>query len=576
MSEFLAAIREQVRRTPDRVALVGGRETLTYQQLWQTSAGLAGRLAEVGAGPGRTVGLYLPQGLSVIVGVFASLRVGSAWAVVEPGRPVVRLKSLLENTDCAAVVHAGQKPPFGEKLVDYQESGQAADVVVDGGAAAYLVFTSGTTGQPKAAMISRANLDAAIAGLKTTYGERTVALSAMSVSFDALLGSLFVTLSTGGTFVLPDARELLDPIAMADLAAEHRITRFEAVPSFYQLLLDRANGLPDSIETVLLGGEVLTPALVGHHRAVLPNARLLNAYGPTETTIACTLHEVRENPGITVPIGPGLPGTTVHVMDDQLQPVPPGQIGELYVGGDYVGLGYAGDPRQTAHRFVAAPDGTRMYRTGDLAAVGPAGALTFHGRVDDQVKIRGVRIELGEIEHVLQTHNEVRQAAVIRDGEGVVAFVAGTASNADLRAHCAKHLIEQAIPGIFVSVERIPLTQNGKADRNALRSFIPATPDAVPAVLGWTKQQCEVAAEWAAVLRHHDAGLRDRFWQVGGTSLKLMDLYERLDTRWPGRLRVGELFELDTIEAQAAAIESRASGPDRSAQRTAPMFRLEV
>jgi amino acid adenylation domain-containing protein len=527
--------------------------------------------------------------MAAAVGMIAALRSGAAWAVVEPGQPGARLDSLLDRTDCAAIVHSGQAPA-GDRLpvlIDYATSGapDACEVPADGRHPAYLVFTSGTTGQPKAVVISRANLDAAIAGRVESYGPAPICLSAMSVSFDGLIGTLFAALAGGGTLVVPDARQLRDPVAVAELAARHRVTHIDAVPSFYQLLLDQAELLPSSVTTVALGGEVVPPALVERHRTALPQARLLNEYGPTETTISCTLHPIAGTPKRTVPIGRPLHGATAQVLDERLRPVPQGQIGELYVGGDYVGLGYAGAPGDTAERFVADPRrrGGRMYRTGDLVTVGQTGELAFHGRVDDQVKVRGVRVELGEIEHVLRRHHSVRQAVVIRDDDSIAAFVVGTASSVELRAHCTEYLIEQAIPATFVTVAQIPLTHNGKTDREALRSLVPVTAGAVPARPGWTATHHAVATEWATVLRHHDAGLADRFWQVGGTSLKLMDLYERLDARWPGLLRVGELFELDTIGAQADAIASRAAN-DRAgdrpggnrAQPPSPMFRLEV
>ncbi|HWO65165.1 MAG TPA: amino acid adenylation domain-containing protein [Umezawaea sp.] len=591
MSEALEAVERHARRGPDDAALVVGGEVLTYRELVDTAAELAGRLAAVGAGPGRTVVLHLPQGMAALVGMVAVLRTGAAWTVVEPGHPAVRLDSALAVADCAAVVHLGDvggplgavdRPP---PLVDFAARGPLTPVppvVADGRHPAYLVLTSGTTGRPKAVVISRANLDVAIAGHTGLYGPAPVFMPVMSVSFDGVLSALFSALGTGGTVVVPDARELRDPVAVAHLAARHRITHSFTVPSFHHLLLDRADLLPDSLDLCLVGGEAVTPALVERHRAALPGTRLVNVYGPTETSIICTAHPVVGSPKRTVPIGRPFDRATARVLDARLRPLPPGRIGELYIGGEYVGPGYAHDPGRTAERFVADPhgDGTTMYRTGDLARVDQSGELEFHGRTDDQVKVRGTRVELGEVEHVVQGHDGVRQAAVVvAPDAGLVAFVvpvdADRALGERLRAWCALHLLDQAVPAVFVPVERIPLTHNGKADRAALRALVPATtPDPAAVDEGWTERQREVAAEWGAVLRHHDAGLRDTFWHAGGTSLKLMDLYERLDARWPGALRVGELFEFDTIEAQAAAVAARAEGDGPGAP--APTFRFEV
>ncbi|MFD1539473.1 non-ribosomal peptide synthetase [Nonomuraea guangzhouensis] len=565
--DILRRLAGQVRRTPGRTALIAGGESMTYRRLADVTEELAGRM--VGAGPGRTVALHLPQGMAALVGMLATLRAGAAWVVVEPGHPAVRLRAVLDSTDCAAIVHlpGADVPAQGPTLIDYTARGPGGAVAsrtVDGRHPAYLVLTSGTTGRPKTVAISRSNLDVAIADHVGLYGPAPVFLPAMSVSFDGVLTVLFATLVSGGTVVLPDARELRDPVAVSTLANQHRITHLFAVPSFYDQLLGRAEPLPDSLAMAFIGGEVVTPALVEQHRTALPGARLMNVYGPAETSMVCTAHQVLGSPKRTVPIGRAFAGVVTRVLDERLRPVPPGRIGELYIGGGYVGLGYAGAPVSTAERFVADPHGhgARMYRTGDLAAVNPDGELEFHGRTDDQVKVRGVRVELAEIEHVVRGHDAVRQAAVLTTADhGVVAFVVPAGEDgqvgARLRAFCAERLIEQAVPALFVPVDRIPLTHNGKIDRSALLTMIPATS---PGTIPGTEAQRQVAAEWGAVLRHHDFGPHDNFWRVGGTSMKLMDLYERLDARWPGVFRIGELFDLDTIEAQADAVATRTGG----------------
>jgi hypothetical protein len=251
------------------------------------------------------------------------------------------------------------------------------------------------------------------------------------------------------------------------------------------------------------------------------------------------------------------------VLDERLRVVPDGVIGELYIGG-FVAVGYAARPELTAQRFIADPDaghpGERLYRTGDLARVNDRGELEFHGRVDHQVKIRGSRVELGEVESVLEEHPAVRQAVVVVQDGGLAAFLI-TDDGTDrpetlaLREFCRPHLMEQAIPERFEWIDRMPVTATGKADRTALAHRVPVRPTPVaPDRSQWSELQNAVASIWSEVLGHDECGQQDNFFMVGGTSLKLIDLFERLDEQWPGAIDVAALFDLATIEKQAAAI----------------------
>ncbi|HEX6343526.1 AMP-binding protein [Umezawaea sp.] len=397
MSEALEAIERQARRGPDSPALVVGEQVLTYRSLVDTAAELAGRLVAAGVEPGTAVVLFLPQGAAALVGVLATLRAGASFAVVDPDHPAERLDSVLEVADCAAIVHLGavrgplrdvERPP---PLVEFTARGRSRPdrpVAADGRHPAYLLHTPVPAGRPKTIVITRSNLDAAITGHTTLYGPAPVVLPALPVSDDGVLGALFATLASGGTLVLPDARELADPRAVAALATRHRTTHLLTTPSSHHRLLDRADLLPATLDLCLLHGEPVTPDLVARHRASLPRTRVTTVHGPAEATIACLAHAVTGSPKWTIPLGRPLAGTTILVLDPHLRPVPPGEVGELYVGGAAVGPGYACDPGRTAERFVANPagDGTTVYRTGDLVSVDPTGTVVFHGRATTPIK----------------------------------------------------------------------------------------------------------------------------------------------------------------------------------------------
>jgi amino acid adenylation domain-containing protein len=571
----------QALRSPGTVALVVGRRSLTYGELERASAELAGRLRAHGAGPGSTICLHLHQSAQTVIGMLAALRIGAGWVVIEPDHPASRLRTLLADVDRVVVVRSGEPAaeyPVWTEVVDVDAVGETSVQVVpvSAQAPAYLVFTSGSTGTPKAVVVSREQLAMTVAARDVWCRPgRPVFLLVMSMSFDGAIGDLFWTLGQGGTTVFPDRDQLPNPVEVARLAATHGASHTFVVPSFYRLLLDHADDLA-SLAVAVVGGEACTAELARRHRETLPHTELFNIYGPTETVVSCTVQRV-DTSAPTVPIGKPCPGARAHVLDERLRPTPDGEIGELYISG-FVAMGYAARPALTAERFVADPAGrrgARMYRTGDLASVNDRGELEFHGRVDHQVKIRGSRVELGEVEHVLEDHPVVRQAVVVARDARLVAFLVPEPgvewpSTLKLRDFCREHLMDQAIPERFERIERLPVTATGKADRTALAQRIPHEPGPCgPDRPRWSAVQVAVADAWAAVLGHAECDLDDNFFVVGGTSLKLIDLYERLDERWPGAIEIAELFDLVTIGKQAEAVVRGAGAgePARSGTR---------
>ncbi|MFC9607064.1 amino acid adenylation domain-containing protein [Streptomyces niveus] len=605
---LLDAFLAQASRVPLATALVIGDTSLSYRDLADASAGLATLLRKAGARTGTTVCLRLEQSAVAVVAVLAALRVGAAWAALEPDLPVARLRALLNDTDCAVVIgtrddHDLAGLPDTPPLLAAEDLDLAALAVAGAGAAedeapaiaetapAYLIYTSGSSGPPKGVLVSRGQLADSVRPRGGVYGtDPSVFLMAMRLSFDGMLAGMFWSFSHGHTVLLPTARELRLAPEFVLLARRHRATHLVVVPSYYRLLLADPGRLPDTLRVVVVAGEVCTPELVASHRAQLPGARLANEYGPTETVVSCTVED-RPDPAVErVPIGRPWPGATAHVLDDKLREVADGETGELYIGGAFVALGYARAPGATAERFIASPfgpPGARLYRTGDLARRDERGALHYHGRTDQQVKIRGARVELGDVEAAIEAHPAVDQAVVVctgpaADAPTLTAFLTPAPGRTppdprELRRHCRLHLVEQALPTSFVPTDRMPLTSTGKVDRTALAALVPAAGEHPPRPRdddGWTHLQSVLRTVWADVLGHPDAGTDDNFFGLGGNSLKVLELYSALEERWPGTVRAGELFDLTTIAAQARAIGERVGGGSAdTAEQTPPAAR---
>lgn len=507
-ADLLAGLLRQIDRVPDRVAVAVGARSLTYGEFGCVTADLGARLIEAGVRPGQVVLLYLRQSLHTVVGMIAALRAGAAWCVVEPGHPVRAIRALAGDVELGAIVVSSAEPVtspaelsavFGDYLVapiiaidrvtPRAVPADARARAVSPHAPAYVMATSGSTGAPKAVVVSRANLAALIAGRTYLYrDDKLVTLTAMRMTWDGALSAAAWAFTVGGTNIFPDHRQLPDADAVAGLARSWRANHLAATPSFYRLLLPHLSDLPQPVHTVALGGEPLPPSLAQRHRATLPDTTLINEYGPTEGTVTCVWHTVTVDSGPVVPIGRPVPGATAYLLGADLTPVPPGTVGELYLGGPQITLGYANRPAGTAVRFVADPFATgspgRLYRTGDLARIGPTGEIEFHGRDDGQVKVRGVRIERHAVEAILENHPAVRQAAVlvVADAEHSATLAAFwvpgdpsvTPHVRELFAFCAERLPATAVPARFIRIDRLPLAPSGKLDEAALRALSPS------------------------------------------------------------------------------------------------------
>ncbi|MET8982232.1 amino acid adenylation domain-containing protein [Streptomyces sp. NPDC004539] len=571
-------IEAQVARTPDAPAVVFGTYELSYAELDARADRLAQRLAALGAGPERYVAVLLPMSEDIPVTLLAAWKAGAGYLPLDPAHPAERLAFMLEDIAPAVVVTSPELADTVRSLTD------APVILADAAGdpwplsaerrpeqAAFVIFTSGSTGRPKAVVVEHRSLVAYLAWATHEYESlRERVLVHSPVSFDLTATGLFGPLISGGTVELvrwnasgpdPDAR-----VTRPDFV--------KATPSHLHLL----GAVPEEYSPagqLVLGGESLLGDVLDAWRAGHPEVTVLNEYGPTETTVGCSLFRIA--PGDPVPPGVitiGTPAwnTRMYVLDALLRPAPIGTAGELYVAGDLVTRGYHGRPGLTAGRFVAdpyGPPGARMYRTGDLGRWTAAGLLEFVSRVDDQVKIRGFRIELGEVEAVLTAQPGIDAAAVVvrEDTPGdkrLVAYVVPEpgrpADPATLRAAAAKALPDYMVPAAFVVLDVLPLTPNGKIARKALPApGLDAEGTGRPPADGIERR---VADLFADVLGLPVPGADDNFFRLGGHSLLVARLVNRVRAELGAELSIREAFEHATVSGLAALLAGRVSGAE--------------
>ena len=561
----------QAERTPEAVAIVHGRERWTYRELNDRAARLARQLRRLGAGPEVRVGICLERSPDLIAALLATLAAGGAYVPLDPAYPAERLSYMLRDSGAALLLTQqsllGRVAGLAPRVftVDGEQDAPPAPdapAFADPGQLAYVIYTSGSTGRPKGVMIPHRNAVNRIAWAQQAFPARDLAgvLAATSVCFDLSVFEIFVPLSCGGTVILAD-----NALALPGLPAAGEVTLVNTVPSAIAELV-RSGRFPASVRTVNLAGEPLKGSLVREVYARSGAERIFNLYGPTEDTTYSTGCAVD---GEGDPrIGRPLPGTRALVLDADLRLLPLGAPGGLYLGGSGLARGYLGRPDLTAASFLPdpyAPAGSRLYRTGDLARWRPDGSLEFLGRLDHQVKVRGFRIELGEIETALCELPAVREAAVLALGQGVhrrlSAFVAlaeeATAGAPELRQALRERLPEPMVPAAWHFLPALPLSANGKIDRRALSRLGsepgPGAGDG-PATPPQTAMEQQVAAAWRDVLGLAQVGRHDNFFDLGGHSLLLLRLQERLRASLDREIPLVDLFRHPTVEALARSL----------------------
>ncbi|MEM6448900.1 MAG: amino acid adenylation domain-containing protein [Cyanobacteria bacterium P01_D01_bin.105] len=592
----------QVNQAPDAIAVVGETERLTYAQFNQRVNQLANFLRQKGVGVGDLVGVQLQRSPDAIIAFLAVLQAGGAYVPIDPSYPQARRSYILRDsqakvvlTDDAAVAQAVTSddsiarnmtseivliPEQREAIAQCEAT--APDVTIGPDDIAYVIYTSGTTGNPKGVMVRHEGLvNHAVAmarAFEMTPADRMLQFS--SISFDIIVEELYPTLISGAALVLRPESIATSFTDFIQFTREQKITILDLPTAFWHELvggLARSTQLTlsECIRLVIVGGEKASRAIYAQWYSMVGDyPRWLNTYGPTETTVSATLYDpIRENFDLSreLPIGRAIENVETHVLNERLAPVDPGEPGELYIGGPGLARGYLNKPDKTAAAFVSHPSDTnqRLYKTGDIVRQLPDGNLDFVGRADFQVKIRGFRIELGEIQSCLEGYQAIEQNIVIarEDTPGdkqLVAYVVlkdkplqdiprtdDNASNtAEIKAFLQAHLPAYMVPSAIVVLPELPKNTNGKIDRKALPA--PTQQDAHRhLVLPRTSLEKQMVAIWQSTLETDAVGITDNFFELGGNSLKVMRLFNQLESLFEQRLPLVEIFATPTIEKMA-------------------------
>ncbi|MFI6303358.1 amino acid adenylation domain-containing protein [Amycolatopsis thailandensis] len=553
----------QVRRAPEAEAVISGGAALTYRELDARADHVALELTALGVGPEHRVGVLMPISADLVAVILGVLKAGGAYVPADPGHPDERLRRVFADSGVSAIVVPGEEASRARNLfpsaavweLAIPDRAEASDVPsrVTGDNAAYVLYTSGSTGLPRGVVVPQR----AVAGLAldSCWGDahRRVLLHSPP-SFDASTYELWVPLLRGGTVVI-GTPGLLDTALLAGDIAKYGVTGLWLTAGLFALMSEERPDCFGDVEQVWTGGDVVSAAAVRRLLAAHPGLRIVNGYGPTETTTFATRYFVGGPPVNGVPIGGPMDDSGLRVLDARLRPVPPGVPGELYVSGPGLARGYTGQPGASASRFVGdpfGPPGSRMYRTGDVVRWNRAGELEFVGRADDQVKIRGFRVEPGEAEAVLAAAPDVAQAVVVvhedATGRRLISYVVPAKGDIDvvrLRAHLADRLPEYLVPSVVV-LDRLPLTANGKLDRAALPA-LESTVDFVPESTSDGEREILLCGLFAEVLGRPQVRVDDDFFDLGGHSLLATSLISRVRAALGVELPVRALFDAPTV-----------------------------
>ena len=571
-----ALVAAQAARRPDRIAVVDAAtgESLTYGELAAAAGRLAGALRRAGAGAEARVGIELPRSTLLVVAMLAVLEAGAAYVPLDPDLPAARREELARaagltlrlDREAAARLAAAADPHPGALPPPLPA------------AAAYVVFTSGSTGAPKGVAVSHAAL-AWYAGTGPGvygFGADEVVLQLAALGFDTSVEEIFCTLAHGARLVLRDAAAAASVAALYRLAERHQLTSLHPPTALWHEMAAEPLAVPPAVRRVVIGGEAPLPDRVeAWQRRHRGRPRLFNSYGPTEATVVAAALELPAGGAggaADVPLGCPVPGAEIYLLDEALQPVPPGMAGELYLGGPGVVRGYLGQAGETARRFLphpfAAVPGERLYRTGDRARRRADGALIFRGRLDEQVKIRGFRVEPREAEMALAALPGVRAAAVVtRAGPGGApllvgyAVLAAPATAGELRAALAARLPDYLVPARLVVRDELPRLPSGKLDRRALAALPLAAEAAAAAGAAAGDAAEELLQEiWSEVLGLRPLPRDASFIELGGHSLLATQVVSRVRQAFGVELPVRELFEAPTVAGLARRLAGWRAG----------------
>ncbi|MBD2329075.1 polyketide synthase [Alkalinema sp. FACHB-956] len=576
----------QVGHQPDAVAVILPSSTesdeihLSYRELNDRANCLAQQLQVLGVTTETFVAIAMDRSIELMVAILGVLKAGGVYVPLDPAYPTDRLAFMLEDSQAPVLLtqsHLRDRlPPTQAQIfcldagwgVDAPPNSQAPEVPIAAENLAYVNYTSGSTGRPKGVAIPhRAVLRLVFGATYTPLDGQQTFLQLAPVSFDAATLEIWGALLHGSRCVLYPENGLPDPQTLGQIIRDYRITTMWLTAALFNTIVTEAPETLQGVKELLTGGEALSVAHIRQAQTLLPDTQLINGYGPTEsTTFTCCYRIPRPlDPAWTsIPIGTPIGNTQVYVLDDQMQPVAMGAVGELYIGGDGLARGYLNRPDLTTERFVPNPfqadPQAKLYKTGDLVRHLSDGNLEFIGRTDHQVKIRGYRIELGEIETVLSQQPGVRDAIVLvredRPGDKqLVAYLTAQPQQIleipTIRAALQNQLADYMVPGAIVILDKIPLTPNGKADRRALPKPERSTPvSSLVRAKNVTEQQ--LVELWSEILGLSQVSVDENFCDLGGTSLLGLQLVTRIQKQFNLDLRAVKLYQYPTIRSLAA------------------------
>jgi amino acid adenylation domain-containing protein len=587
-------IEAQSRRTPEAAALAFESQRMTYRELDRRANRLAAYLRRLGAGPEARVGLFVERSMELMVGILAVLKAGAAYVPIDTAYPRERLAFMLGDAGVKLVLsQAGLEaklPASDARTVrmdefDWQGDADApGDVGVRPEHLAYVIYTSGSTGVPKGVCIEHRNIVHYVLGVAQRLQLEAGMTHATVSTIAADLGNtvIFPALVTGGCLHLIAQERTESQALLAEYFRRERVDVLKIVPSHLAAL--QSVSRPEEVmpaRRLVLGGEASRLDWIERLRAAAPQCAIYNHYGPTETTVGVLTYRLESQlpptQSRTLPLGRPLPDTSIYLLDGQGQPVPAGEKGEICIGGHGVARGYLNRPELTAEKFVPDPfsadPGARMYRTGDLGRSLPGGDIEFCGRGDHQVKLNGYRVELGEIEAALREQGEVQEAVVLvrEDAAGEKQLVGYVASKpaapfmeglnaALLREHLKARLPHYMVPSAFVLMENLPLTANGKIDRQALAAMSVDSPArGADYVAPRTATEQTLASIWSELLKVDEVGIHDDVFDLGAHSLLAMKALTQIREAFRVNLVLRNLFEQPSVAQLAPVIDGLAS-----------------
>jgi amino acid adenylation domain-containing protein len=570
---------EQVRRTPENVALVFQGEELTYRSLNRRANHLASHLKVLGVGPEVRVGLCVERSPEMVIGLLAILKAGGAYVPLDPHYPAGRLAYMVQDAQTPVLVmqpeFAGLAAGSRSRIVVLDENwaheSDLADIHLHSLAEmehlAYVIYTSGSTGKPKGVMVSHRAISNHLQWRQRVYplSVHDRFLHKASLSFDISAWEILAPLLAGARLIMAAPGMQQDSAYLADLMVHAGVTVAHFNPSMLRAVLEEpAIRKCHTLQRVFCGGEAMAPELQELFLKTLP-AELHNQYGPTETTVDVLLWDCgRNSPGKTIPIGRPIDNTTAYILGPDLLPVPVGVVGELCIGSMPVARGYLNSPALTADRFIPDPfaveAGARLFQTGDLARYDRHGNIEFIGRADRQVKVRGFRIELEEVESVLCAHPAVKEAAVVihASGEGnkrLAAHLVSSASREDIRLYLSTRLPEYMVPSAFVLMDALPRTATGKIDRKSLSETSLHWAGEMEGRLSTPVEEL-LAGLWAELIGVEEIGPHANFFELGGHSVLATRMMSRLRDLFQVELPLRAVFEFPILRGLAEKIEA--------------------